>query len=189
MTAITWTGAGGDDNFNNPANWSPQQVPGAGDSVTISTAAATDINLDNGLSVGTLTTNKFVTLDLSNQNTFTLGSGSAGTFANGGTLALNSTNQNTDLIIGSSRESLTAGGTIVLSNNGGNRIYGAAAGDVLVNVNNTIEGGGQLGAGTLTLNNGANGRIIADDSNALILNTGSAVTTNSGLLARIIHQG
>jgi hypothetical protein len=189
MTAYTWTGHGGDGNWDNQLNWTPNGVPGSADSASISLSAAGAINLDNGFGAGTLTTNKFVTLNLSNQDTFTLGSGTSGTFANGGTLSLNSTNQNTDLIIGSSKESLTASGTIVLSNNGANRIYGAAAGDTLVNVNNTIEGGGQLGAGVLTLNNAGNGRIIANAGTALTINTGSAVITNAGLLEATTGSG
>jgi hypothetical protein len=189
MTAYTWTGHAGDGNWDNQLNWTPNGVPGPADSASISLSAAGAINLDNGFGAGTLTTNKFVTLNLSNQDTFTLGSGTGGTFANGGTLALNSTNQNTDLIIGSSKESLTAAGTIVLSNNGANRIYGAVATDTLVNVNNTIEGGGQLGAGTLTLNNAANGRIIANAGTALTINTGSAVVTNAGLLEATTGSG
>jgi hypothetical protein len=61
MAKITWTGHAGDNNWNNAANWSPAQVPGPSDTVTISTSVATDINVSNE-AVGALTTNSHVTL-------------------------------------------------------------------------------------------------------------------------------
>ena len=183
MTAITWTGGAGDNNFDNALNWSPQQVPTSADTVTIDPAAATSIGFSVGSNaVQSLSTNSFVTLNLSNQETFTIGTSAATTFTNGGTFALNSGNQNTDLIVGATSLTLNGGGTIALDNNAGNRIYGAAAGDVLNNVNNLIQGAGQLGAGQLTFINGASGTVNADQANALVLSTGSNVVSNSGLL-------
>ena len=183
MTAITWTGGAGDNNFDNALNWSPQQVPTSADTVTIDPAAATSIGFSVGSNaVQSLSTNSFVTLSLSNQETFTIGTSAATTFTNGGTFALNSGNQNTDLIVGATSLTLNGGGTIALDNNAGNRIYGAAAGDVLNNVNNLIQGAGQLGAGQLTFINGASGTVNADQANALVLSTGSNVVSNSGLL-------
>ena len=181
MATITWTGKAGDGNYNNSANWSPMQVPGSGDTVTISTAAATAINV-SGAAAGALTTNKFVTLNVSNQTSFTLGSGATSTFTNGGTLALNSSNQATDLIIGAAQTTLTGGGVIALGNNAGNAIVGAASTDKLINTDNTIEGGGQLGAGTLTLANSAGGIIDGNLGTPLYVNTGTAVITNAGLM-------
>jgi hypothetical protein len=181
MATITWTGAAGDGNYNNPANWSPAQVPGAADTVTISVSAATAINASNG-AAGALTTSKLVTLNVSNQTSFTLGSSTSSTFANAGTLALNSTNQATELVIAAGTETLTGGGLIVLSNNGGNDIVGATASDKLVNTNNTIAGSGQLGDGTLTLVNNAGGIIDATNSTPLYVNTGAIAVTNAGLM-------
>ena len=183
MANISWTGAAGDGNYNNPANWNPAQVPGAGDTVTISTSVATAISAGND-AVLNLTTNSDVTLNLVNNDTFTFGSAgsAASTFSNGGTFALNSTNNATELIIAAPTLSLTGAGTILLSNNGNNYIYGSAAGDELNNVSNLIEGGGQLGDGTLTFVNGAAGVVNANVSTGLVLNTGSATTLNSGIL-------
>ena len=66
---------------------------------------------------------------------------------------------------------LNGGGTVTLSDNGGNRIYGAS-GDVLNNVNNTIEGAGQFGARpTLRSSMAAQSRQVG--SNALNINLGS----------------
>jgi hypothetical protein len=53
LAALVWTGDGGDLNWNNPANWSANELPGSGDDVTISgfsditishASAATSIN-------------------------------------------------------------------------------------------------------------------------------------------------
>ena len=183
MTAITWTGSAGDNNFDNAMNWSPQQVPTSADTVTIDPAVATSIGFSVGSNaVQSLSTNSFVTLNLSNQETFTIGTSAATTFTNGGTFALNSSNQNTDFVINAATVTLNGGGTIALDNNAANRIYGAAAGDVLNNVNNLIQGAGQLGIGQLTFINGASGTVNADQATTLVLNTGSNVVSNSGLL-------
>jgi hypothetical protein len=103
-----------------------------------------------------------------------------GTINNTGTIILNSTNDGTNLILGSAKVLLEGGGTVVLSNNGNNFIYGASAGDVLDNVNNTISGAGQLGAGQMKLTNA--GTIDANQGAALVINTGANVVTNSGTI-------
>ncbi|MEJ0044983.1 MAG: hypothetical protein WDN04_01650 [Rhodospirillales bacterium] len=106
-------------------------------------------------------------VDINNQGTLTL----LGTIVNSGTIALQSSNQNTDLIVASSTVTLSGGGTVTLSDNPANIITGAAVGDVLDNVNNTIAGAGQLGGGQMTLING--GIIEAVGGNALHINLGS----------------
>ena len=183
MATITWTGAAGDGNYANPANWSPQQLPGASDTVVISPAAATTINVDNQ-AAGTLTTSKPVTLTIDNNTRFTLGNAgqTTTTFTNAGTVDLLSSGYNTDLVLAATKGTLTGGGSIVLSDNGNNRIYAVAGSDTLTNLNNTIEGAGQLGAGTLTFVNGTAGKVIADDQNALVVNTGTVAVINNGLM-------
>ena len=39
LSAVTWTGEAGDNNWDTPANWSTDSVPGSGDDVTIDIAA------------------------------------------------------------------------------------------------------------------------------------------------------
>ncbi len=39
LSAVLWTGDGGDNNWDNPANWSTNALPGSGDDVTIDIAA------------------------------------------------------------------------------------------------------------------------------------------------------
>jgi hypothetical protein len=183
MATIVWTGNAGDGNWNTPGNWSPAQVPGVSDTVTISPTALTAIAV-GGNAVGALTTDNFVTLNVGNNSSFSFGSaaGGATTFSNGGTFALNSTANTTELIVGAPTLTLTGGGVVSLSNNINNYIVGAAASDVLINTNNTIEGAGQLGNGGLNLTNGTAGVIDASLGTSLVLNTGGNVTSNSGLI-------
>ena len=44
-TTMTWTGAGGDGNWNTPTNWNPNGVPTSSNPVAISTASAININV------------------------------------------------------------------------------------------------------------------------------------------------
>jgi hypothetical protein len=117
-------------------------------------------------------------VELNDNTTLTL----LGTITNNGTIGLDSNYHNTDLIIGSPTLTLTGGGQIVLGNYPDNRLYGAAGTDTLVNVNNTISGAGQLGAGQLTLINDAAGIIDANDSNTLTLSSNGSTVTNLGLI-------
>ena len=39
LSAVNWTGLGGDNNWDTPTNWSTDSLPGSGDDVTINTAA------------------------------------------------------------------------------------------------------------------------------------------------------
>ena len=39
LSAVTWTGGGGDNNWDTAANWSTDSVPTSGDDVTINIAA------------------------------------------------------------------------------------------------------------------------------------------------------
>jgi hypothetical protein len=184
MAAITWTGAAGDGNFNNPANWSPAQVPGATDTVTISPHAATLINISTADAVQALKTSATVTLSISDGSSLTVGNAATKNAAltNAGTITLNNYDYNTSLIIGGPEVTLSGGGTILMGVGGGNLIYGAASTDVLNNTGNLIEGAGQLGDGTLTYINGAGGTVDATDGNYLYLNTGANTVTNAGLL-------
>jgi hypothetical protein len=183
MAKITWTGHAGDNNWNNAANWSPAQVPGPSDTVTISTSVATDINVSNE-AVGALTTNSHVTLTVGSAE-FTLGTAAGGAtiFSNGGTFLLAPPDDGADLVIGAPTLTLKGGGTVALGGNNNNFIVGAAATDVLDNVNNTITGAGQIGNGGLSFINGAAGVVDASTAgNELTLNNGTLGATNAGLL-------
>src|SRR5262249_3988607 len=113
----------------------------------------------------------------SNAGTIDIGNGAmmpfSGTLTNTGTIALNSTGSETSLEIIQHGLTLEGHGQVILSDDVQNVIYGSASDVTLTNVDNTISGAGQIGAGQMTLVNG--GTIVANGSNALVIDTGADV--------------
>ena len=109
-----------------------------------------------------------------------------GSVVNDGTVLLAASNYATFLLVSGAATTLTGGGQVQLAdtgNNGNPVIEGAAATDVLVNVNNTISGGGRLGNGQMGIDNQAGGIIDATGTaNSLTISTGAAGMTNEGLV-------
>ncbi len=97
------------------------------------------------------------------------------------TIAGTLTATTTDLIVASTGATLAGGGTLTLTNKSTNRLYGATPTALLTN-NDKITGAGQLGSGMMTLSNGAAGVINANNTVALIIDTGAAAITNAGLI-------
>ncbi len=165
--------------------------------VLVATDAGSVVNL-NGATIngGTLTTNTLHTATpgvIENNGSATLsnitiGTGSTltllnntttvlvGSITNKGTIAQNSAGNFTDIEINGA-VSLTGGGTLTMSNTTANRIYSLnnSASDVLTNVDNTIQGAGQIGVNNLALVNQA--PIDANLSNTLTINPSSAKNT------------
>jgi hypothetical protein len=78
---------------------------------------------------------------------------------------------------------LTGSGAVLLSNSAGNVIHDPFAGTgLLVNVNNTIAGAGNIGNGQMALDNQASGTINADLSTPLILQPNGNGFTNEGTM-------
>jgi hypothetical protein len=69
---------------------------------------------------------------------------------------------------------------VILSDNDANAIFGTASDVTFTNLDNTISGAGQLGGGQLALIN--SGTIIATGADALVIDTGANIVTNSGML-------
>jgi hypothetical protein len=115
------------------------------------------------------------TFDVVNQSSTTI----VGTITNSGTIQLTSTGSNPELILGGFSVTLTGGGTVTLNNSGGNWIFGASASDVLTNVNNTIQGSGNIGMDKMGLVN--QGTVDANQSTPLYIQTSNG-TTNTGTL-------
>jgi hypothetical protein len=141
----------------------------------------------NGVHSASLTASDFVFNQAAiTQNTWTMqiGDGShlplSGTINNTGAIELFSTGDETDLQLIEHGLALTGAGNVVLSDNVENVIGGTRADVTLTNVNNTISGAGQIGAGQLTLIN--EGTIDATGANSLTVDTGANVITNSGTL-------
>ena len=100
--------------------------------------------------------------------------------------ALSVTSYNPSQLIIAANTTLTGAGQVTLNEGSyaaSNQLFGSTGATTLTNLDNTISGAGQLGAGQLTLINQAAGVINANAaSHQLVLNTGSAAVTNSGLI-------
>ncbi len=192
MAKITWSGAAADDNFFNPANWIGGVVPGSADDAVI--PAGFIVQVTGGGAVNTLSVAASSTVTIENSQSFTIGGTGAstnagrivvndnatltldGTLLGAGTLSLASLGNNTNLAIGPAGATL-AGGVVVLGDGGTNRIYGASGSVALTNLG-TIEGGGQLGIGQLTLVNGG----VIDATGTTTQLALNAATTNTGTI-------
>jgi VCBS repeat-containing protein len=140
-----------------------------------------------GVAASSLTAGNFVfdqTPVLNNAGTMTIGNGAllplTGIINNAGTIALDSAGSETHLQLIQYGIALHGGGQLVLSDSGENFISGTVPSVTLTNVDNTISGAGQLGAGQMTLVN--DGTIVATGFHALVIDTGANVVTNAGTL-------
>ncbi len=203
MATISWKNPIS-DLFSVAADWSSGTVPGAADTAvlgglsgaayTVSSTAAqtiaaiqTAVNATLSITGSTFTASNGTggglnagTISIGDNGTFVTG----GTFANSGSVSLSS--YNAARFIAGTNTTLTGGGQVTLQEGtyaASNAVYGATAATMLTNVDNVISGAGQLGAGQLTLINQASGVINANAaSHQLVLNTGSAVVSNAGLI-------
>ncbi|WP_293861373.1 Ig-like domain-containing protein, partial [uncultured Alsobacter sp.] len=140
-----------------------------------------------GVSAAALTAANFVfdeTPVTQNAGTIAVGSGAmlplAGELHNTGTVALDAAGRETLLQILQRGLTLTGGGEVVLSDDAGNVIAGTAPGVTLTNVDNVISGAGQIGQGQLALVN--HGTIVADGTQALVIDTGANAVVNTGTI-------
>ena len=187
QVTATWTGAGGKALWNIAANGSTPNFPNhntpAGTTYNVvidgNSGATANVALNVIVAIDALMVNSGDSLAFNNARQITVvnsGDGT-GTIVNSGTIALNSTGASTDLIINGNVT--LSGGTNTLGNNVNNRIYGAAAINRLTNVDNTIQGAGQIGANFMALTN--QGTIVANQSNALTIDvTGANDFTTAG---------
>ncbi|WP_244973343.1 beta strand repeat-containing protein, partial [Paraburkholderia rhynchosiae] len=149
---------------------------GAGETITVTGVHSADLTGDNFVfdqepvmvNSGVMTVNDGAMLPL------------GGTIDNAGTIALASTGDGTDIEILVKSASLEGGGHLMLSDDSHNVIFGGSSDATLINVDNTISGAGQIGTGQLTLVN--EGTIVANGTNALLIDTGSHVVVNTGTL-------
>jgi hypothetical protein len=115
----------------------------------------------------------------------------SGTFNNKGTVILDqqphllsilgAPYQSTYLVIAGGAI-FTGGGHITLTDENLNFITGTTSKSYLENVDNVISGAGDLGSGKMRFFNEAAGVVDANGVNALVFNTGRALSTNKGLM-------
>ena len=140
--------------------------------------------LDGAAADGALTIASKTTVQIDNDANLSL----AGSIVNDGEISLASGGDNTDLIVGSGATggtvTLSGGGTVQLGDNNANRIYSNTGSTTLDNVDDTIQGAGQISSnGDLGIFNEAKGVIDGTSStsgNELRLT--SISITNKGLL-------
>ena len=199
-TVDMWLGGVG--NYSNPANWSLGVVPNNGNPVNGSPATFTveiangpnsAVTLDMSPTIDNLSIDATNSLTIADNEELTVlastGPGSTtGTIDNAGTIALDSGGKNyTNLVISGAGGTVTlsGGGIVSLGNTTLNQIFGATGSETLTNVNNTIEGGGEIGNnnlpyGELTLIN--QGTIDANLSTPLTIDPNSGGVTSTGTL-------
>ncbi len=149
---------------------------GDGQTITLAGVTAASLSADDFLFNETPVTHNTGDLVLSDGSLMPF----SGTLDNTGSIHIASTGSETNFEIVQHGLTLTGGGTVTLSDNAANVIFGSADSVTLTNVDNTISGAGQLGEGHLTLVN--KGTIIADGSNALVIDTGDHAVVNTGTL-------
>jgi hypothetical protein len=163
-------------NMADDANGNAVITLGAGETITLVGIDAASATAADFLFNQTPVTDNAATMTISDGAILPL----SGVLNNSGVIALNSTGDETDLELIQSGITLEGGGQVTLSDNGANVIAGTAPDVTLTNVDNTISGAGQIGAGQLALIN--EGVIDATGSQALVIDTGANTVTNSGVL-------
>ena len=146
----------------------------------IDTITGTSSTLDGSTASGAITITAGTNLNLVNNSTIYL----QGSIVNHGTINLQSAANYTDLRFGSGTTptlTLSGGGKVVLGSTGIDRIYGNNSQNTLVNVDNTISGGGQVGSAQMTFINQTAGVVNANLTAAMTLNVNGGVQ-NNGLL-------
>src|SRR5712692_9526224 len=180
---------GGTGNWSNPTKWSAGVPSGTSALIDNGNVAASPVALDIDGHATYLTIDSDDSLSFNNGIFLFIEASGGGTINNGGHLNINSTGTLTALDIQSAGGlvTLTGGGTLNMSNNPNNVIgYG---GGPLINVNNTIQGAGQIGntqmglnnQGTINANIAGTNRLILDPAGTTT-NTGTVEATNGGTL-------
>src|SRR5207248_1789376 len=161
-------------------------VDDANGNAVITLADGQSITLE-GVHTASLTAGDFVFEQMpvtENPGTMTIGDGAmlplSGEIHNTGVIELNSASDETDLQLIEHGITLEGHGQLTMSDSMENVITGTASDVALTNVDNTITGAGQLGAGQMTLVN--QGTIDATGSNPLVIDTGANAVQNSGTL-------
>ncbi len=155
LSTVVWTGDGGDNNWDNPANWSTDALPDSGDDVTINIAANvvhSDAVTD---SIQSLTSTEPLTISGGTLSIASASSTSGPLVIDGGTLT--------------GTGDLTVNGLLTLTS-------GTISGSGTVDANGGIvinPGGAGFGLDGVTLNNAAG-------QTATWTGTGSAITMSDG---------
>jgi len=185
MDAI-WVG--GASNWSNPINWLDSVVPNnnANDTfnVLIDTngGASSAALLDGTFTIDNLTIDADDSLIIDNGHSLHVVVGAmSGVIDNAGVIDVLSSGIVAEIRAAGGAVMLTGGGTVNLSDNAANRIWGFVTTDRIVNVDNTIQGAGNIGFNITGFTNQS--LVVANVPTALIMDpTGTQDITNTGTL-------
>ncbi len=164
---FTWTNSSG-GKWSQASNWQPNQVPGAGDTVLLTTPGVYSVNLDVNVAVSNLTcsvSSGLVTMAVSGQ---TLNCSVAGQVGAGGLLAVTNASLQGNLTI-------AAGGTLVFDGSG---VGTLELGSLLNEGTVDWRGGDLTGYGALVITNA--GLWLAEGDHALEMGSGVGLFYNPG---------
>ncbi|HUK83993.1 MAG TPA: thrombospondin type 3 repeat-containing protein [Verrucomicrobiae bacterium] len=181
---------GGVGNWNNSTNWStgvfPNNMALTNFVVFIDggNAVSSAVNGNVNVTINALNVDANDSLLIQNNIFFIVNDGvGSSTITNKGTISFNSTGNATELRIANGTK-LVGGGTVTMGNNANNRIVGVTTGtEVLTNLDNTIQGSGQIGLNVMGLVNF--GTIDANQSVPLVLDPNVTFVNNGMMQARI----
>jgi hypothetical protein len=175
---------GGSGSWGDASKWTAG-VPTAASNVFIDNGnGPASVTLNGGYSCNTLTIDADATLTIVGQPGFSHLDISGTSIVNAGSIVIDDTNGDAWLAVGQN-VALTGGGTVTLNDTTGSAaalIRGGGAA-TLTNVNNTIQGSGQLGFGNgLVLVNQASGVVNANQSGRVLYINAYSGVTNQGLM-------
>ena len=162
-TTINWLGGNG--NWSDGTKWTGGTPPNSS-SVNVcidagNTSVNSQVTLDISVNVGNLYIDKGDTLIVSNDQTLAV----AGAISNSGLINFVSAANNTQFEVNGA-VTLTGGGTLTMTQGTGGRPYiNQEASGSLTNVNNLIQGAGEIGNNGLVFTNQAGGTVDANDTN------------------------
>ncbi len=173
----TFNGSSG-ANWSTAANWTPNDVPdSASENAIIGPGGAFTVSLDGSFTVGNLSIGADDQLDQLNSRDLTLMGSS---ITNDGQYRMLDLGSVTELIIASGQVNLSGSGELQLGGSSNNRVFGTSAANLLVNgIGHTISGGGNLGAGALSVTNQG---LIQASINTLTVDPGAGVFTNQATI-------
>jgi hypothetical protein len=178
---------GGTGSWSDASKWSAG-VPTATSDVLIDNGnGPASVTLTGGFSCGNLTIDSDASLTISGQPGFSFLTINGTSIANAGSIIIDDTNGDAWLAIAVGQTvALTGGGTVTMDDTTGaaaSLIQGGAGGATLTNVNNTIQGAGQLGFGNgLTIVNQAGGVVNANQAGRVLYVNAFSGVSNQGLI-------
>ena len=156
FTSVAWTGGGGDNEWNDPANWSDDQVPGAGEDVSINLPGSFTIVYSSGAgdsTIHSLTGSDDLSITGGSLTVSTSSSLSGQLSIAGGSLTLGSNSAiSGDVSVTQDGTLNISGSDNTISGNVGLGTSGSGSGAISVSgPSNTITGSLMVQAGSLTI--------------------------------------